>query len=365
MPLIHGEASFELKTAELDLAVTERAGHLAPVFFHLPKGDFSPYAIAPWKPAEYPELPPLLSVLRGDFFCLPFGGQENGPPHGDTANAEWETISATENTLHLVMQTTDSKARVEKILEIRSGQNAIFVEHRITGLEGNFNYGNHPIFDFSTLAQGAGRISTSAIRWASVYPGLFSDPVDGATQALEPGGLFDSLESVPLAAGGHADLTHYPARAGNDDLVMMVNEPSSTEQPFAWSAAVFDGALWFSLKNPVDFPATMLWFSNGGRSASPWNSRHVARLGIEEVCSHFSDGIDISREDRLAEQGIPTSRLFLADEIVSLRIIQAATSLPDGFSKVASIFPHGDQHVKITDESGLEILVPLDWKFVL
>lgn len=365
MPLIHGEPSFELKTPELDLAVTTRAGHLAPVVFHLPSGDFSPYALAPWQPAEYPELPPLLSVLRGDFFCLPFGGQENGPPHGDTANASWDCVSSSDTSLHLQIQTTDSKARVEKILSVRSGQTAIYTEHRITGLDGKFNYGNHPIFDFSTLAQGTGRISTSPIRWASVYPGWFSDPADGASQALTPGGTFKSLKSVPLAAGGHADLTHYPERAGNDDLVMMVNEPSNADQPFAWSAAVFDGALWFSLKNPEDFPATMLWFSNGGRSASPWDGRHLARLGIEEVCSHFSDGIDISREDRLAAQGVPTSRLFRHEETVSLRIIQAAASLPKGFTRVASIRPRGDHAISILDESGLEIQVSLDWKFVL
>ncbi len=365
MSILHGEASFELKTPELDLAVTARAGHLAPVVFHLPGRDFSPYALAPWTPAEYPELPPLLSVLRGDFLCLPFGGQENGPPHGDTANAAWSLVSASDSTLHCSIQTTDSGARVEKILSVRPGQHAIYAEHRITGLSGNFNYGNHPIFDFSKLAEGAGRISTSDFRWASVYPGCFSAPADGASQALAPGGIFQSLESVPLAAGSLADLTHYPARAGNDDLVMMVNAPATPEQPFAWSAAVFEGALWFSLKNPEDFPATMLWFSNGGRSASPWDGRHLGRLGIEEVCSHFSDGIDIAREDRLAALGIPTSRLFLPGETVSLRIIQAAAIVPGGFSRVSSIRPHGENAVTITDESGIEILVPLDWKFVL
>ena len=85
MTTVHGEPSHHLGTAELDLHVTERAGHLAPVVFHLPGRDVSPYALAPWEPGEYPDIPSLLAVLRGDFLCLPFGEQAAGPPHGDNA----------------------------------------------------------------------------------------------------------------------------------------------------------------------------------------------------------------------------------------------------------------------------------------
>ena len=74
MRSVHGEPSCHLATPELDLDLTLRAGHVAPVVFHLPGRDVSPYAMAPWTPDEFPDLPPLLSVLRGDFLCLPFGG---------------------------------------------------------------------------------------------------------------------------------------------------------------------------------------------------------------------------------------------------------------------------------------------------
>ena len=96
MHVVHGEPSFHLATPELDLSVTARGGHLAPVVFHLPGRDVSPYALAPWEPAEFPEIPPLLSVLRGDFLCLPFGGQVDGPPHGEPANGEWTCSRRTE-----------------------------------------------------------------------------------------------------------------------------------------------------------------------------------------------------------------------------------------------------------------------------
>ncbi len=364
MQAIHGETSVHLTSPEADLDVTLRGGHLAPVVFHLPGRDVSPYALAPWEPAEYPELPPLLSVLRGDFLCLPFGGQDQGPPHGCPANAEWLLTHQSERSLEFCMEAADSGARIEKIITTRAGHHAVYAEHRVTHLEGDWNYGTHPILDLSGLPEGSGRISTSPFRWASVFPGMFSDPAAGETQALAGGARFSDLHEVPLAAGGTTDLTRYPARAGNDDLVMMINEPASQDQPFAWSAAVLDGYLWFCLKNPADFPATMLWLSNGGRSASPWNSRHIGRIGIEEVCSYFANGVALSRENPLADQGIATVRHFERHEAVVLKIVQGVALVPEGFGRVRRIVPDGPQRVRVSDELDQTIQVPVCWEFV-
>jgi hypothetical protein len=362
---IHGEPSFQLTTAELDLAVTARGGQLAPVVFHLPGRDVSPYALAPWEPSEFPEIPPLLAVLRGDFLCLPFGGQPHGPPHGDPANAEWSLVAANDKSLALALTAADSGASIEKSISVRPGQHAIYLDHRIANLDGDFNYGTHPILDFSGLPEGAGRISTSPMRWSSTFPGPFSDPAAGESQALAESAEFTDLSAVALAAGGTTDLSRYPARLGNDDLVMMVNEPTSPSQPFAWSAAVFDGWLWFSLKNPVDFPATLLWLSNGGRTAAPWLCRHTGRLGIEDVCSYFSHGYETSRTAPLAHLGIPTTRSFSKDQPVSLRVIQAVAAVPVDFGAVAQILPCGDAAVTIVGTSGQQVQIPLDWGFVL
>lgn len=360
---VHGENSFQLTTPELDLSVTARAGHMAPVFFHLPGRDVSPYALAPWQPAEFPDMPPLISVLRGDFLCLPFGGQTKGPPHGDPANAEWSLVSQNERSITLRQQASDSGASIEKTLSTRPGHHAVYAEHRISHLDGEYNYGTHPVLDLSGLPEGAGRISVSPFRYASTFPGYFSDPANGETQALKPGAEFTDLTSAPLASGGTTDLTRYPSRSGNDDLVMMVSEPTTPEQPFAWSAAVLDGYVWFALKNPVDFPATLFWMSNGGRPGPPWNGRHRGRIGIEEVCSYFSHGVDESRKSPLA--GIPTVRRFRSDETVSLKVVQGVAAVPQDFGLTTSIRPVAENSVAITGESGKEIIIPMEWEFVL
>jgi hypothetical protein len=215
------------------------------------------------------------------------------------------------------------------------------------------------------MPEGVSRVSVSPFRWGSVYTGVFSNPLNREYQALKQGAEFSDLQAVPLATGGTTDLTRYPARQGFEDLVMMVNAPATAEQPFAWSAVVFDGYLWFSLKDPADFPATIFWISNGGRHGEPWHGRHLGRLGVEEVCSHFADSVDISRAEPLKEHGVPTTREFHADETVSLRTIQAVAEVPEGFGMVASIVPAGPGKVTISDDSGLSIEAAVDWNFVL
>lgn len=337
---------------------------MAPVTFHLSDRDVCPYSLSPWEPAEYPDILPLLSVLRGDFLCLPFGGQPNGPPHGETANGAWTRLDSNASSLRLLMEASDTGARVVKSLSTREGHHAIHIEHEISNLEGDFNYGTHPILDFSGLPDGTGRVTTSAFHNGSVYPGPFSNPADGETQALAEGAIFTDLREVPLAAGGTTDLTRYPARVGNDDLVMMAHGPVSSDHPFAWSAAVLDGYVWFSLKNPADFPCTLLWLSNGGRTAAPWNSRHIGRLGIEDVCSHFSDGVEKSRLNLLADQGVRTTRRFTRHETISLRNIHAVAAVPADFGAVASILPAGGDSIRLIGESGAEVLASIDWKFL-
>jgi len=364
--VIHGEPSWCLSHDRVRLQVTSRGGHLAPVEFTLGERTVSPYALAPWVPDEVDEgLPELLKVLRGDFLCFPFGPQQHAPPHGASANAEWQIVAGGNEMLHLGMDDPDSGAWLEKILSLKEGETVIYCEHRISGAEGKYSYGNHPILDCSFLTDGAGRVSVSPFRWGSVYPGFFSNPLNREYGALKPAGEFTDLREVPLATGGTTDLTRYPCRQGYDDLVMMVAEPATAEQPFAWSAAVLDGYVWFSLKNPADFPATLFWISNGGRHGEPWSGRHFGRIGIEEVCSHFCDGVDISREDRLKDRGIPTARDFRKDEVVSLRIAQAVTEVPQGFGRVTAIRPAGPGKVSITGESGQSVESAIDWNFVL
>ena len=365
MSKIHGAEGWILETPFVQAHLTAVAGMLSSVVFKLNNITAKPYSLSPWKPDEAgTNVTPLIKLLRGDFFCFPFGPQDNGSPHGDPANAVWSLVKKEKCEITLQIECKDSGATIVKNIMLGEDHPAIYQNHQIFNLSGKWSYGSHPIIDCSNLAEESARISLSPFRWGSVYPGVFSDPTAGELQCLQPAARFDSLDSVPLSNGGTTDLSRWPSRHGFDDLVMVVSEPATDEQPFAWSAITMGDYVWFSLKNPQDFPSTLLWMSNGGRNQSPWNGSHSGRIGIEEVCSHFCDNVKISRQERLS--GIPTVRTFKTNESVSLPIIHGATNIPPDFGSVTKIKPQDSETVLIYgNKYDHPVTVTIHWSFLL
>ena len=155
-----GQMAFSLQNDNVELAVTESGGHLAPVTFTLDGGrQIQPFSIAPWWNENTAE-GPLLQVLRGDFFCTPFGanndlyGGERYLPHGETASCRWshvETVSKdNKSTLHLQLDVSAQQGKVDKIIEIRQGQSAVYQRHVISGLSGPMPLGHHATLKFQS-----------------------------------------------------------------------------------------------------------------------------------------------------------------------------------------------------------------------
>lgn len=351
MQVIHGEESVSVRSSSATAWVTLRGAHVAPVDFVLDSRTVQPYSLAPWVPAEQLDHDPLLQVLRGDFFCLPFGAQASGPPHGVVASNTWSVVDQQPNVVTLRIDARDIGATVTKSIEVRDGDTSLYQQFDIEGLSGMYNYGTHPILDMSSYPEGSVELTTSPIRFGSSAPTLFSDPQRGEHQILKIAGTFTSLTHVPRADGQTLDLSHLPTAPGHEDLVMIVPEVRSG---LAWSALRFPDYVWFSLRRVEDFPATVLWISNGGRSAAPWSGRHVGRIGIEDVCSYFAEGHAPSVASPLADLGIATAREFRANERVRLRVVQAVAALPDGFGRVTEI-RDVDGSAVLVDESGNEL----------
>ncbi len=360
--LVHGEPSLPLINKDVELYLTPRSGHMAPVRFRIGERWVQPYALAPWEPEDLSkDLPPVLRVLRGDYFCLPFGSSQGiKDVHGETANAEWKFVSEDAEHLVLEMAVTAPKCRVRKTLSIKAGQRAVYQEHLIEGLQGRFNFGHHAILLFPENG-GPYHVNTSPFRYGSVKPDAFSNPLAREYGALKTGARFTSLAKVPLAQGGYTSLQEYPARQGFEDLVMMTNKPGD----FAWTAATLDGYVWISLKDPRTLPSTMFWLSNGGRHAAPWSGRHLRRLGLEEVCSYFSDGLETARKDLLKSKGVPTTLAFKAKEKKSIRLIHVVHPVPQKFGRVELVEKDIDgKSIKVTSSGGQTVIVPVDWSFL-
>lgn len=358
---IHGAASWVLETESVRLAVTRTGGHMAPVSFRLGERWVQPYSLPPWTADQYADQDGATRALRGDFFCLPFGGHECTPhPHGDSANADWSLDSLGGMQLRLTMESRFPKASLTKQIHLNPGQTALYIEHEIRGLDGRFSYGHHPILHFPDTAPPA-QLSMSHWVIGEVVPCDLNDPSIGQRSVLVPGGRVAGLDQLPRRDGGTASLATYPSLEGCEEAVLFGHDSNG----LAWRAVVMDGYVWFTLRRAEDFPGSLLWVSNGGRDATPWGGVHTRRLGVEDICGYSWLEEDAPGAAAWRELGVATGRTFSPDETVRLRHIQAVAPVPAGCGSVREIeFLPGGATIRLIFTSGESLTADIDWKFL-
>lgn len=375
---IHSQPCALLSTKQVELAVTKLGGHMAPVTFFRDSGKpVRPYYVSPWQDEKATKIPaPVMVPLRGDFFCMPFGGNsdevggEKHPPHGEVAGSAWKVAGTKKTgdvtTLTLGIETKARKGKVTKELSLVDGQNVVYSRHTIEGFAGSVPLGHH-----ATLAmpekEGAVRIATSAIRFGMTCPSLFSDPKNREYQALQPGAKWTDLAKVPAAwkDAPDADLTSLPGRYGHADLVQLANESWEKTNGPAWTTATFadGGFVWFALKDPAVLNSTVFWMENHGRHAHPWNGRNNC-LGLEDVTAHFADGLAASiKENALTKGGVETTVKLSAEKPTAVNYIQGVVKIPEGFENVRSVeFAPGE--VTFVSTTGKRVTAPVRHEFL-
>jgi hypothetical protein len=370
---IYGQPSWRLASNRVDLAITRLGGHLAPVRFHLPRGVVQPFSIAPWAEEKAgAKLPAILQSLRGDFFCAPFGGNENPyrgerhPPHGETANAAWKLESTgkskTETELHLSLETKVRRGRVDKMLRLRRGETVVYCRHLLSHMSGKMSLGHHATLKFPDAA-GSGLIDTSPISYGQVLPIDFEKPANRGYTSLKTGAVFSRLDRVPAIDGTVSDLSRYPARRGFEDLVMVTHEAAPG---FAWTAVTFPDQrhVWFALKDPRVLRSTILWISNGGRYYPPWNGRHVSVMGLEDVTAYFHLGLEESaRPNPFSRRGIATHLSLKPGTPLAVNYIMGVAAIPEKWGRVKMISPDANG-VTLHGTQGRAVHAPLDLSFL-
>ena len=354
-----GQPSWRLHSDHVDALITRLGGHIAPVTFRLRGGRaVQPYAVAPWAERNEtlpPELPALLRVLRGDFFCLPFGVNatpfrgKRYPPHGETANRRWSLVSLSPDrtpygnspsVLRAQLTIGERDARVDKVVTLVPGHAAVNQTHLISGMSGSMPLGHHALLALPPRSPG-GFVSTSRFVHGQVLPTPFEAPASGGYSRLRPGNRFRSLRRVALIYDPQgtrfADLSKLPPERGFDDLVMLTADPRLS---FAWSAVTFPGEqyVWFALRDPRVLRHTILWLSHHGRHYAPWCGRHGPVLGIEDVTAYFHYGIaDSVRPNALSRQGLTTAIRLRRDRPTRIHYIMGVVATPLGFGPVKAI----------------------------
>ena len=370
---IHGQPSWRVRSRTVEAYLSQLAGHLGPVTFDRQGQKIRPYSVAPWAQEKVgTDQPTVVRVLRGDFFCMPFGGNEKPfrgerhPVHGETASGKWKFESSTRHgsrcCLHLSLKPKARKGRVDKRICLVDGHDAVYCQHVVSGGKGPMSYGHHAMLKYPDTPAG-GYITTSRFLYGQTAPEPVEQPEGRGYSILKPNASFTSLRRVPTITNESTDLSRYPARRGFEDIAILVNDQKG---PFAWTAAVFPEQryVWFSLKDPRVLPYTLFWISNGGRHYCPWNGRHVNVIGLEEIMSYFHMGLAESvAPNPFRKKGYPTYVNLSPHRPLVVNYIMAMARVGGGFDRVRSIRPSGEG-VVLRSDSGKQVVTAVDWKFL-
>jgi hypothetical protein len=379
--VIRSQRSWVVANDQVELAITRLGGQMAPVtFFRHSTRPVQPYFISPWQDEGLKIGVPLLVPLRGDFLCLPFGGNaeafrgERHPAHGECSGSPWRLAGgdARDGTVTLTLQFAPKvrPGTIQRELSLRAGHNAVYSRTVVEGFTGPTPFSHHAILALPERERAL-LWSCSPFQFGKTYPGLVGAAALGEYQFLAPDAAFRDLARVPTIFRNQAaaDCTAFPARPGFTDLVQLCEKPPARRPKTpSWAAAVNTEAewLWFAFKDPRLMPSRVLWMENRGRHSAPWKGRTTC-LGIEDGCMYFDRGLAEScRPNPISRRGIPTCVELRDGAPFEIRYIQGVARVPHGFGRVHEVTFgdgtatfHSRQGCRVTVQVAHEVLFPL------
>lgn len=376
---VAAQLSWIIESRSIELSLTELGGMMAPVlFFRDSKSPVQPYYVSPWQEEKPVIAEPVLVPLRGDFFCMPFGADnawrgENHVVHGEPATSTW-TLQSYSRTggrtrFSAAMTTHQRPGRITKRIVLKDEQDVVYTQHELEGYGGRTPLGHHATLN-PDMEPGGMLISTSPIEFALARPNLTNHNAEGEYVSLDGSRPFRSLHKAPTIwkEPQTVDAGVFPAREGYCDIVGLVSRgarAAGTSRTPAWTAAVFPGGnyLWFSLKNPLMLPLTVLWMENRGRHGAPWSGRNVC-IGLEDVCGYLAEGLAPSiRQNPISDAGIATTVALSRRKPTLVNYIQGVVRVQPGFDRVRNVtFAPG--LARFSSLSSKVVETAVDWEFL-
>ena len=146
----------------------------------------APFYTSPWWREPWVEDTDwIMRLLRGDFFCLPFGsnvepvGGRKYLLHGRTANDCWEPVrfeeKKGETSLVVRMDLDEPGSEVEKTIRVADGEPVIYQRHIVRGLGMKSPVAHHPTLQCPE-APGSAIVDLSPPWPASPFPSRWTSP---------------------------------------------------------------------------------------------------------------------------------------------------------------------------------------------
>ncbi|MCJ8323385.1 MAG: hypothetical protein HRU29_13770 [Rhizobiales bacterium] len=314
------------------VSVNALGGMLGSTSFILPNGrQVSPFHIAPWfDDAAVQADGGMLAGLRGEWPCVPFGypfpsdeypahwpgeieaSAEVEHPHGFSANTDWKFGPEQPDQITLSIDYPEDHAirRLHRIIKPDPNSAALdielIIESRHVSCEPIALHGCFAL----PLTVGQAKIETSGFEYGRTHPAT----VEPEAPIFASNEMFNSLEAVPTRTGKIQDASKLPLEANGEDLLQLdgLTGPVSLRNDEAGFRIAFD---W----DQNILPSLLIWYSNRGRSAPPWNNQHLC-IGLEPICSPFGMSPDMARaKNPINAQGIPTCVPLSPDTPLTIR----------------------------------------------
>lgn len=301
------------------VTVSAFGGMIGSTVFVLPDGrPASPFHIAPWhNEPETMGLDGLLVGLRGEWPCVPFGyplPSDDYPSawpgaieerarvsdvHGFGSSAVWTFGEPRADEISLAVEYPQDHAvrRLERT--IRPNPDAPLLDLTLTIYMRQAScepIGLHGCFRLPRIVGGA-QLEPGAFHTGRTHPII----IEPEAPIFDVGKEFTSLNKVPGKGGQIIDAGRLPFEENGEDLLQL----DGCDGRF--SLAMPDEGYRTNLRwDSKILPSLLLWYSNRGRSAQPWNNRHLC-IGIEPICSPFGLSPDLARvSNPISASGTPT-----------------------------------------------------------
>ncbi|WP_426131475.1 hypothetical protein [Pararhizobium sp. PWRC1-1] len=348
-----------IETDVVRVVFDPEGGVIAEVIFKHGGRQISPLHKAPWvrdNEQLNTGIPLIERKLAGDFFCAPFAlPSAEVPLHGWTANGDWAASPDAQQAgvgLYRLRQNVQGGLATKEI-RLHPGHPVVYQTHTITGGTGTIPIAHHTMLH----VPGGVSLSFSDKRFGSTGPcAPETDPSRGRSILAYPQ-TFDTLSSIRKSDGSVTDASRYPFETRHEDVVVLTEKQGAS---FGWSAALAakDGFIFFSVKDALVLPHTVLWMSNGGRAYPPWSGRHTAVLGIEEAAISFH-----LPDTHTADMNVALGLDLAPGRTTKIRYAFGAIEVPSGWTRVSEI-SLADGVLIISDEAGRRCTIPFDCRFL-
>ncbi|WP_312363702.1 hypothetical protein [Ensifer sp.] len=324
------------------LSTQSLGGMLGPVLFLLPDGrQVSPLHVAPWgNDPKRETLPEILQELRGEWPCVPFGSDAErllppgwsatgesfdgaGVPHGHGSNAHWTWGDCDDHQITMECHYPDDHPIRLLRRRIVPDQSAAAVDITLeieVRLPCRLPIGLHPTF---RLSPRPGSVVIEAGNFDRVWS--FPGHVEPGAALFAPDRQWPSLAKVETRSGLTVDAAQVPLAEETEDLLQLSGMDGRVALRYRDEG--FRARLSWQKEH---FPSLLLWYSNRGRKAYPWNGRHVA-LGVEPVASAFDLGPAVATAaNPLASSGVSTAIAYGPGQTFTTRYRLAVEAAPMG-----------------------------------